>query len=424
MNPLHKALYHAICANPEDDTPRLVFADLLDETGNARNQLRAQFIRTQIALATQPLDSPQWVHARCGYPDITTGWLFADTLPKPLPPGFSWRHFEFRRGFPYAVGVDSLTRLSTSGTAIFDRAPIQGLQLRPPWDGSFSLLAQWPGLPRIRSLGLSGGWTCARAVAQLVEAPGAQPIRELQIHDNSLSPNGLQALAESAFFGQLTRFEMSHSHYPGALLVEALAAAREPGNLRHVAFAFCHLQGADITRFAQMAWLQTVEHLELTDQPLGPNGVRALANSPNLPRLRILNLSNTRPGRRGIQALGDSGRFRTLRMVDLSHNALGPATIKPLIAAEAETSLRVLNLANNPLGDTGVIALARSPCLKSLLELDLRNVNLHEKGAIALAESPFLENLQFLNLRSCDQPIWSEKARTALTERFGPRVWL
>ncbi len=424
MNPLYKALYDVICANPEDDTPRLVFADLLDETGNARDQLRSQFIRTQIALATQPLDSPQWLHARCSFPDITTGWLFADTLPKPLPPGFSWRHFEFRRGFPYAVGVDSLTRLSASGMAIFDHAPIQALQLQSPWDGPLPLLTQWPGLPWIRRLGLSGGWTCAQAVVQLLEAPGGQQIRELQIDEDGLSPNGLQTLAGSAFFSQLTRFEISHSHYPGALLVEALAAAREPGHLRHVAFALCHLQGADITRFVQMPWLPTVEHLELTDQPLGPDGFCALANSPNLPRLRILNLRNTRPGRRGIQALGDSERFRTLRMLDLSHNALGPATLQPLIAAEAETSLRVLNLANNPLGDTGVIALARSACLKGLLELDLRNVNLHEKGAIALAESPFLENLQFLNLRSCDQPMWSAKARAALTERFGPRVWL
>jgi uncharacterized protein (TIGR02996 family) len=424
MNPLHKALYQAICANPEDDTPRLVFADLLDETGNARDQRRAQFIRTQVALATQPLDSPEWVDARRYHPDIATGWLFADTLPKPLPPGFSWRHFEFRRGFPYAVGVDSLTRLRHSGTAIFDRAPLQALQLLPPWDGPLPLLAQWPGLPRIRSLGLSGGWNCSRAVAQLMDAPSAQRIRELRIHDDGLSPHGLQTLAESAFFSQLTRFEMSHSHYPGALLIEALAAAREPGNLRHVAFAFCHLQGADIARFVLMPWLQTVEHLELTDQPLGPSGVCSLANSPNLPRLRILNLSNTRPGRRGIQALCHSGRFRTLCMLDLSHNSLGPTTIKPLIAAEAETSLRVLNLANNPLGDTGVIALARSAWLKGLLELDLRNVNLHEKGAIALAESPFLDNLRFLNLRSCDQPLWSEKARTALTERFGQRVWL
>lgn len=41
------AFLQAICANPEDDTARLVFADWLDEHGNAD---RAEFIRVQIRM--------------------------------------------------------------------------------------------------------------------------------------------------------------------------------------------------------------------------------------------------------------------------------------------------------------------------------------------------------------------------------------
>ena len=41
-------LLKAVCENPDDDTPRLVFADWLDERGEAE---RAEFIRLQIQLA-------------------------------------------------------------------------------------------------------------------------------------------------------------------------------------------------------------------------------------------------------------------------------------------------------------------------------------------------------------------------------------
>lgn len=45
------AFLKAICAEPEDDTPRLVYADWLDEQGDAD---RAEFIRVQCELAHDP----------------------------------------------------------------------------------------------------------------------------------------------------------------------------------------------------------------------------------------------------------------------------------------------------------------------------------------------------------------------------------
>lgn len=44
-----EALLAAICANPDEDTPRLVYADWLDENGRHKH---AELIRLQIALAT------------------------------------------------------------------------------------------------------------------------------------------------------------------------------------------------------------------------------------------------------------------------------------------------------------------------------------------------------------------------------------
>src|SRR4051812_38017921 len=43
-----EALLRAVCANPDDDIPRLVFADWLQENGD---EARAEFIRLQVQMA-------------------------------------------------------------------------------------------------------------------------------------------------------------------------------------------------------------------------------------------------------------------------------------------------------------------------------------------------------------------------------------
>lgn len=45
------AFVYAVCREPADDTPRLVFADWLQENGDASDRDRAEFIRLQIQIA-------------------------------------------------------------------------------------------------------------------------------------------------------------------------------------------------------------------------------------------------------------------------------------------------------------------------------------------------------------------------------------
>ena len=49
------ALLRAVRDNPDDDTVRLVYADFLDEQGDAD---RAEFIRAQVALANMQESDP------------------------------------------------------------------------------------------------------------------------------------------------------------------------------------------------------------------------------------------------------------------------------------------------------------------------------------------------------------------------------
>src|SRR5262245_17675106 len=92
------ALHRAVIASPQDRTVRLVYADALDETGEAVLVARAEFIRTQIeleSLESLPETDPRRAAAavRCGEL-FETHWLdwwrpvcAAAGLPLPHVPG-------------------------------------------------------------------------------------------------------------------------------------------------------------------------------------------------------------------------------------------------------------------------------------------------------------------------------------------------
>jgi len=55
------ALLRAICENPDDDAPRLIYADWLDEHGDP---LQAEFIRIQVELSMNPRSTQRKHHLR------------------------------------------------------------------------------------------------------------------------------------------------------------------------------------------------------------------------------------------------------------------------------------------------------------------------------------------------------------------------
>jgi uncharacterized protein (TIGR02996 family) len=423
MTSSHDALYRAICAHPDEDTPRLAFADLLDETGGKENAARARFIRTQIALARLPTYDPAWVRARLYEPDAATGWSVAHTLPE-VPDGFGWHRFEFRRGFPWKVGVQSLAGLLETGAQVFEAAPVRALDITAHDRRGLGELALWPHLLRLCKLEISVGWNDETDVLALAESEYAANLTELGFEFDGLALDGLRTLAASPLFPRLVDLELRSISTPSALLVDALAAAREPGSLSRLSLPFNGLDRADAEHLFALPVMRELQHLDVNDNPLGVDGVTALAESGIVRGLRVLNLSKTRPGVPGVKALAEAGGLAGLRVLDLSDNGLGPVAVKTLAGCGGFRGLRVLNLMNNPVGDAGAVALAASRALSGLLELDLRDADVHDDGAVALAEAPHLDGLLRLDLRNRDGRALGDDARTALTERFGDKVCL
>src|SRR5947209_2160289 len=99
MSTLAGALHQAICASPDDDTPRLRLADWLDENGEPE---RAELIRVQCRLAHTAEDADD----RPNLEERSTALLerHRDTWVAPLRSEESCV-LEFRRGFPEHVSV-------------------------------------------------------------------------------------------------------------------------------------------------------------------------------------------------------------------------------------------------------------------------------------------------------------------------------
>lgn len=120
------ALLAAIRAHPDEDTPRLIYADWLDENGQPE---RAEFIRLQClpeptqeqegrAIDLEEQNRGRWL-ARLGVPQFTEA------------------RWEFRRGFPEFLQTDAGLFLDR-----FDAFA------RVPWLRSLSLHGAWGGLVR------------------------------------------------------------------------------------------------------------------------------------------------------------------------------------------------------------------------------------------------------------------------------------
>lgn len=60
LDPLVRGFFHAIKDNPDDDTPRLIFADWLQERGNAADAARGEFLRLSVLRHRMSPDDPDY----------------------------------------------------------------------------------------------------------------------------------------------------------------------------------------------------------------------------------------------------------------------------------------------------------------------------------------------------------------------------
>jgi uncharacterized protein (TIGR02996 family) len=414
-----EAFLEAIRESPEDDAPRLVFADWLDEHGDPA---RAEFIRVQCTLARTPT-----ADARYQTLYLREARLLQENRERWDP--FFHRsgrvHVQFRRGFIelLAPRVEHFVKHSAE---LFAAAPTACKAYLDDVDHrTAARLAEVAGLSRLRVLSLRGqynregmGPAGARALAA---SPHLANLTALHLDYQDVSDEGARALAASPYLSRLTTLSLVHTGI-GDAGVQAIVQSPTLAGLASLDLDQNHLSDDAVRALA--GWPALARHTVLKlcfrrqyGDPfgiaVGPAGVAALAASAHAANLRELYLEGHAVGDAGVEVLAASahlGRLETLTVQPIHPSREGwqgpgppPGTLTEasalaLAASPHLTGLRTLDLYGNLLGDPGAELLAASPNLAGLVTLDLGNNDVGEEGIRALAASPYLGNLERLNL--------------------------
>jgi uncharacterized protein (TIGR02996 family) len=281
------ALYRAILERPDDDAPRLVWADWLEEHGDPD---RAEFVRIQCEWAALDRGDPRaealLEHWRSILQVRGEQWL--SELDGAIRPGGFWR------GLPdwFEVTTDDVM---TQVTRLRHQVPAQCLLLR--LTGFKVELRHWPGLDLVRCLTLYEG--------------------ALDPYYPHASLRGWVWLIQSPRLRGLRRFAAAFDVSSGAVLA-ALAGTDWP-ELRDLDL---RMSGAEAGR-PHRGWAELVE-------------------APWFPHLRAVNLFGARLGDDGVVKLLGRGLPLALTELVLIDNDLTPAGIRRLIARPELSNLRVL----------------------------------------------------------------------------------
>ncbi len=250
------ALLDAIKDHPDDDTPRLVLADWLDEQGDPLDAERAKLIRKDVARAqgTAPpaanmeLRGRAALLQRCIAPlgDFATGGDFERGLPhitvhgarvlKPDVPALlasepfafvQFVHFieagaprmeamaalpEFR--FVPGVSLHPFSAFGAEPAARFFSSPnltgLRQIEFRSVQPGAVGMeaLAKNPALNRLRKLSLYHNKLVDKAVAALAGAKHLTALTHLNLGDNNIGDKGAEALAASSAFAHLLELDL------------------------------------------------------------------------------------------------------------------------------------------------------------------------------------------------------------------------
>jgi uncharacterized protein (TIGR02996 family) len=403
----------AICENPDDDTPRLVLADWLEE----RDQLeRAAFIRAQVELARTPAWEPFAVLCKWRRPDWLSGRSFRDTLPRVDGFHLEWHAEAFRRGFGWRLNIRTLLAWEQFGSQLVDCVPLGELHLwKAPLD-DWRRFAASPIVPRLRRVHFAV--SPIEPLIALRHNPAACQISDLYF--NQASGTGMPELVEDLLAAPLGRtlrglhFRMGYESLD--LLIEKLGNATR---LERLSFSTMGLTHEQVGLLASQGALRNLGELHLRgERLLASEGVRALA--AYLPRgLQELSCIEVGVQADGIEALAQTEQLADLRKLDLSRNPVSPRAAKLLAGSRSLAGLRSLILHKCRLGDKAVRQLTRSKFWLNLVELDLRDNLISRAGAAYLLDVGVPPDLTALIL---DAGQFGSSTQHELRKKYGERL--
>jgi uncharacterized protein (TIGR02996 family) len=254
-----EALYRAICANPDEDLPRLAYADWLEENGEAD---RAAFIRAQIEQArAEPFsEAARQAESRA------TQLLVKHWNEWMVSPGDSVLAFWYRRGFVGEVVVET-GEFVWAAEHLFANHPIDSLRLaqhsNPQYRPSLLRVLELPCLKQLRRLEFAR-WTefLDEDYTALLTGPNVARLRELAIPNSPLQPPWVSSLLEGEAFPELTGLELAENAHLGPCLTQSLPRANHR-RLKRLDVSGVTFQSEQLQQVLTSRCLRTVEELRL-----------------------------------------------------------------------------------------------------------------------------------------------------------------
>jgi uncharacterized protein (TIGR02996 family) len=364
-DPNDAAFIRAIVDRPDDDAPRLIYADWLDDRGESD---RAELIRIQIESVSLTTNDPQ----------RRLNDLRAEELIRKS-------------------GVEWTRRLQP------DSGPFPGVQFLKYERGFLSVVL------------FSKPEEFLEHAERLTHLT---PLTEMRFH--AVFPQQAQEIAKSPALRHIRTLDFGDGNRLGNAGVEALMASPHLGNLRKLDLQRNALGSTAVRAIARSESAQSIESLELSNNDLYSAAAEEIAFGPALHRLEFLNLGTTRLGDAGVVALARSPQMASLKHLYLNHNDLTDEAALAISRSPHLAQLRSLFLDRNSISDPGAQALANTETLANLEWLYLRQNRIGEPGARALAATRSLLNLRELIVG--ENPLGA--AAGALLGRFGSRVHL
>jgi uncharacterized protein (TIGR02996 family) len=405
-DPEYDALYAAVCAAPDDDTPRLVLADWLDEHDDPH---RAAHIRAEVQLHRLREDDP---HASA---------VFSACAAMQE---YDWsKYYDPAEVSPAVARLEELHKESQKHAKKAEARWKAVLGKRAAGE----IIIYERGFPHCISI--SNAKHYAQAVAKL--PPENLPGYRLFVHD--ASDTGFDDVLACKNFARATGFTVFGVRSSDT--VRKLGARPEVRNFRELSVRFdesdneiltaiatesnwCNLRSLSVSEslsgrsarldlteeFATATHLRTLTHLDLSLRGLSDGGLVSVSKL-GLPRLRSLLVGSNRFGAVGTLGLV-AGKFPELRHLDAGRSAIGDNAAAILADYHAKLPLLAsLNLAGNDITDPKVLAaLLAGPCFPALVGLSLRENKIDDLDAKRLSVPGRGPTLRFLSLRHCGMP--------------------
>ena len=413
-----EALTRAVAAAPDDDLPRLVFADWLEERDEPAH---AAFVRAQVELARTPPWEPFAVGLRHREPDLVTGAPWWSALPRVDGIGLEWHpEFALRRGFAWGLKVHDVATFFAEAPRLFDAAPIGQLHLPSATLDQWKHFAAQPWLPRVKSIHFPGTRTPIEPVRVLCESPLATGLEEIVFHrgGSHAMPELVAGLFRSPLGRRLRGLEFRSGYESLEELIAAFAAGPEPPRLNRLAFTATRFAAEHIEQLTESPVLDSLTELAITKLGLPTDELRRLARCRRLGGLTRLTLCEVQADPRGLAAVADSEHLPRLRMLDLSRNWRGGG-VRPEVWAGLSGRLRALDLSSTRLDDRALRALSAN--WGGLVELKLDYNQLTDAGARHLLDREPPPDLAALTLTGSR---FGDETRRRLRDHFGERVLL